>query len=151
MKYLTFPLRMLLGTALTGLIIATTTRHVPPQPALLGRWEWVSTQLNGKDLRSPGTEHETILLVYKPDSTVDQYRNGDLVGQNRPFSVRRMHHPAGTGMVDVMVCPDENGFVEPYQTVWLKGAGSDTLVLMGLDPGNGFAPMIYSVFKRVEE
>jgi hypothetical protein len=75
----------------------------------------VSTQFNGDNTLTPATEGETTTLVYKPDSTVDQYRNGVRVGKGRPFSVRRTAHPSGAGVIDVMVCPDETGFTEPYQ------------------------------------
>ncbi|CAA9334366.1 MAG: hypothetical protein AVDCRST_MAG56-7570 [uncultured Cytophagales bacterium] len=149
MKRMAFPLQILLVTGLLGVIIAATGQQPKSPATLLGKWEWVSTQVNGENPLFPASIRETITLVYNPDSTVDQYRNGVLVGKGRPFSVRRTAHPSGSGVIDVMVCPDETGFTEPYQTVWLKGAQSDTLVFMGLNPDNGFRPMVYSVYKRV--
>ncbi len=151
MHRVTLPLRILLCTGLISLIIAATAQHARPRSTLMGRWEWVSTQFNGSRALTPATERETTTLAYNADSTVDQYRNGRLVDKNRPFSVKRVAHPSGSGVLDVMICPDETGFVEPYQTVWIKGAQRDTLVFMGLDPDNGFKPVIYSVYKRVEE
>lgn len=144
-------LRILLITGLIALIVAATGQQSGTRATLLGEWEWVSTQLKGESPLSPAVIGETNTLVYKPDSTVDQYRNGVLIATGRPFSVKRIPHPAGKGMMDLMWCPDETGFTEPYQTVWLKGAESDTLVFVGLDPNNHFEPVVYSVFKRVGE
>lgn len=144
-------LRILCCAGLLCLIIALTTPDPRPRATLFGKWEWVSTQFNGEKTVSPATEGEKTTLVYKPDSTLDQYRNGVLVSRNRPFSVRRTAHPAGKGEVQWMICPDENGFTEPYQTVWLKGAQSDTLLFVGLDPNNRFEPLVYSVFRKVKE
>lgn len=144
-------LRILLITGLIGLIVAVAGRQSGTRATLFGEWVWVSTQLKGESPLSPATEGGTTTLVYKPDSTVDYYRNGVLVAAGRPFSVKRVPHPSGKGMMDVMVCPDETGFTEPHQTVWLKGAQSDTLVFMGLNPDNAFQPMVYSVYKRVEK
>jgi len=144
-------LRILLLTGLTGLIVALTGRQYGPKATLIGKWEWVSTQVQGESPLFPATRGETATLVYKPDSTVDQYRNGVLVANDLLFSVTRMPHPAGTGqMVDLMQSPDETGFMEPYQTVWLKGAESDTLVIMGLDPDKGFRPGVCSIFRRIQ-
>ena len=151
MHRVTLSLRVFLCAGLTGLIIAATAQQPRPRGTLIGRWEWVSTQFNGHRRLTPATERETTTLAYNPDSTVDQYRNGRLVDKNRPFSVRRIAHPSGSGVVDVMICPDETGFVEPFQTVWIKGARSDTLVFMGLDPDNDFKPLIYSIYRRVTE
>jgi hypothetical protein len=151
MQRILLPLRILFLAGLTGLIIAVTARESRPQATIFGKWEWVSTQFNGQKPLSPATEGQTTTLVYKPDSTLDQYRDGVPVAQNRPFSVRNAAHPAGKGKVQFMECPDENGFTEPYQTVWLKGAGSDTLVFVGLDPQNRFEPVVYSVFRKVKE
>jgi hypothetical protein len=151
MKRLSNVLKMFLSAGAVGLIVAATGQPSQPEATLMGKWEWVSTQFNGETTLTPATEGETTTLVYKPDSTVDQYRNGVRINKGRPFSVRRTAHPSGSGVIDVMVCPDETGFTEPYQTVWLKGAQSDTLVFMGLNPDDSFQPMVYSVYKRVRE
>ena len=150
MKHIAILFRIFLSAGLVGLIIAASAQKSRPKGTLFGKWEWVSTQVNGETTLTPATQQETTVLVYNPNSTVDQYRNGVLVAKDRPFSVKRMPHPAGTGVVDVMQSPDETGFVEPHQTVWLKGAESDTLVLIGLDPNNRFRPNVYSVFRRIQ-
>ncbi len=81
---------------------------------------------------------------------MDQFLNGVPVVKGRRFSVQRVRHPSGKGMVDLMHCPDETGFTEPYQTVWLKGAARDTLVFMGLNPLDHYEPVVYSVYRRVK-
>ena len=146
-----FALRILLITSFICIIVAATGRQSGTRATLFGKWEWVSTRLQGESPLSPASTGETTTLVYKPDSTVDHYRNGVLVAAGRPFSVKRVPHPSGKGMLDLMRCPDETGFTEPYQTVWLKGAGSDTLLFVGLDPNDNFEPLVYSVFRKVKE
>jgi hypothetical protein len=148
MKHFPTFFRILLSGGVVAFIVAATGQH--SKPSLMGEWEWVSTQINGEKVLIPATHEKKTTLVYKPDSTVDQYYNGVLVSKGRPFFVKRIIHPSGSGVVDLMVCPDETGFTEPYQTVWLKGTHNDTLVFMGLNPDNAFQPLVYSVYKRVK-
>jgi hypothetical protein len=150
MKHISILLHILLSAGLVGLIVAATAQKSQPKATLFGRWEWVSTRVNGETTLAADAREESTVLVYKPDSTVDQYRNHVRVVKDRPFSVCRKPHPAGTGVVDVMLAADETGMVEPYQTVWLKSVESDTLVFMGLNPSNRFRPGVYSVFRRIQ-
>ncbi len=143
--------RLLSGIVLVGAVIAATGQNARSNPGIIGKWKWVSTKTGGEKVILPGSNAESVVLVYKPDSTRDEYKNGVLVAKDQPFSIRRQTHPSGSGVIDVLVCADATGLVEPYQTVWLKGQERDTLVYMSLDPTRNFEPYVYSVFCRVKE